>query len=405
MKITLKPGREKSLFYRHPWIFSGALKMGQEKIEDGAIVDVTDSHGNFLARGYYNSQSDIAVRVLTFENEKIDEEFLVHRLRQAWEYREPYVRAKILTSYRLVFAESDFLPGLIVDRYNNGLVLQIHTLGMEKLKPLMVAALIKVFQPDFIYERSDVEVRKKEGLKTMPVGILYGKAPCEVSDSYSEQALCFLKIQEHGLKFWIDMANGQKTGFFLDQHENRLAIRPYVKEKRVLNLFCYSGGFSCHALAGGASKVVSVDISSEAMELCKNNVELNGFAPEFHQGEVTDCFVYLEKLQQRGEKFDVVIVDPPAFVKSKSSLQKALKAYTRLNMMALKVLHGNGILVSSSCSSYVTPEMFRGMLFQAALRAKTDLAIVEQRSQPFDHPLNIYFPEGEYLKFMITQKR
>jgi len=405
-KISLKPNREKSLFYRHPWIFSGALNLSpKEKIEDGEVVDIIDSHGNFLARGYYNSQSDIAVRILTFEDEVIDEDFFVKRLERAQAFRQPYLEGKQTNSYRLVFAESDGLPGLIVDRYNDGFVVQIHTLGMEKLKTLVVKALVKIFQPAFIYERSDVEVRRKEGLTTMPKGILFGDLSKISEKKLNNKNAAFLEIEEYGLKFLVDVVSGQKTGFFLDQRENRLALRSYVKGKRVLNLFCYSGGFSCHALAGGAAKVTSVDISEEAIALCKDNVELNGFEKERHEAVVADCFDYLESLRHRGEKFDVVVVDPPAFVKSRASIDNALKAYVRLNVAALHVLKPDGVLMSSSCSSYVTPEMFRGMLFQSALRAKTGLAIVEQRGQPFDHAMNVYFPEGEYLKFVVAQKR
>ncbi len=398
--LYLKPGREKSIFYRHPWIFSGALTPPTEKISDGEIIDVLNDKGQFVARGYYNYHSDIIIRILTFdEKEIVDVDFFVRKIKVLERFREPFVAAhnvkwgSPLTAYRLVFAESDGLPGLIVDRYNNGFVFQIHTLGMEWLKPLVVKAFIQLFHPDFIYERSDVDVRRKEGLSTFPKGLLYGKLPSS------------LIIEEAGLKFLVDIENGQKTGFFLDQRDNRAALRPYVKGKKVLNLFCYSGGFSCHALAALADKVISVDISSEAMALVEDNIQLNKLEEKKHEAVIADVFDYLENAKKLGETFDVVIVDPPAFVKSRASLQNALQAYVRLNAAALQVLKKGGMLISSSCSSYVSPELFRGVLFQAALRVKTDLTIVEQHSQPFDHPLSVYFPEGEYLKFFIAQKR
>lgn len=397
--VKLKDGREKSLFYRHPWIFSGAIqKIGN--IEDGALINVVAADGRFLARGYYNSRSTIAIRVLTFEeNEMIDQSFFEKKLLAALELRKKFINERETNAYRLVFAEGDGLPGLIVDKYADVLVVQIHTLGMEKMREIMVSALVKIFAPRLIIERSDVTVRRQEGLNTMPVGVLYGTFDSGL-----------IEIIEHGLKFLVDVMHGQKTGFFLDQRENRAAVMKYVKEKRVLNLFAYSGGFSCYALRGGASRVTSLDISKDALKLCQQNVELNSFVDESgatqrHDVVAEDVFQYLEKIATGAEKFDVVIVDPPAFVKSAKSLQNALKAYARLNEMALRVVEENGILVSSSCSSHVSSEMFKKTLFQAALRTKDDLVIVEQRTQPVDHPNKLYFPEGEYLKFFVLQKR
>lgn len=430
LKLKLKPGREKSLFYRHPWIFSGGLDLagsvggakipdgGGAKIQDGSIVDICDSGGNFLARGYYNSQSDIAVRVLSFDPAaNIDVDFFVRKLQAALALREPFLAQRNVDAFRVVFAESDLLPGLIVDKYDEVLVVQIHTLGMDLLRPILVEALVKVFAPKLIYERSDVVVRRKEGLKTMPCGVLYGnfdqlktgvnsaKAGADFVGTGKRESSQnpLIKIHEGEVDFWVDIVGGQKTGFFLDQRENRWAIKPYVKGAEVLNLFCYSGGFSCNALAFGAAHVTSVDISKEAIELCEKNVALNGFDSGRHTALVADVFEYLEK--GGGRKFDVVIVDPPAFVKSQKDLKNALKAYSRLNGLALNVLKPGGILISSSCSSYVSPEMFKSALFQAALKTRSDLVVLESRTQPFDHPLRLYFPEGEYLKFFVCKKR
>lgn len=451
LKLRLKRGREKSLFFRHPWIFSGAIDFEIKKVgvadgvvpggvstravafpADGEIVDVCDSGGNFLACGYYNSKSNIAVRVLSFEKTGgIDLDFFVKKLEAAKALREEFLNGTNTNAYRLVFAESDGLPGLIVDKYDQVLVLQIHTLGMDKLRSLAVEALVKVFKPRIIYERSDVAVRRQDGLNDMPTGVLYGEMPQNGSAGSEDgsglpqnHSGALTQICENGVKFLVDFVRGQKTGFFLDQRENRAAIDRYVQSAgtaggaRVLNLFCYSGGFSCYALKAGASHVTSVDISKEAIDLCQKNIYLNGFVPDRHTEVCGDVFDYLEKFKAgtRAQKFDVVIVDPPAFVKSQKNLKQALKAYSRLNELALGVLREGGILVSSSCSSYVTPEMFKGALFQAALRVRTgsggstgsgvpaDLVILEQKTQPFDHPLRLYFPEGEYLKFFVCRK-
>lgn len=399
-QIKLKLNREKSLQFRHPWVFSRAIQGNSEltQLKDGVIVDVVDNKGNFLARGYYNSRSNIAIRVLTFDqSEAIDENFFEKKIQAAFERRKSYINKKETTAYRLIFAEGDGLPGLVVDQYKDIFVLQIHTLGMESLKNFVVEALLKLFQPKAIFERSDVNVRKKDGLTTLPKGFLYG--------SFKKSQV---EIREHGLKFLVDFQDGQKTGFFLDQRENRFALQNYVKDKTVLNLFAYSGGFSCYALNFGASNVTSVDISESALKLCAENMKLNGFLPNQHEEITAEAFNYLEQAFLKGQKFDVVIVDPPAFVKNQKKLHNAINAYIRLNEAALKVLNPGGILISSSCSSFVSQEMFKSVLFQAALRVNkeiaTDLIVLEQRTQPFDHPLKINFPEGEYLKFFILQK-
>lgn len=394
-QIQLKAGREKSLFYRHPWVFSGALQSqrDKEKIVDGSIVDILTADGVFAARGYFNSLSNITVRILTFdEKELIDVEFFEKKISKAWDMRRLFIDETSTNAYRVVFAESDSLPGLIVDKYDTVLVLQAHTMGMDILKPMVIEALQNVLKPAAIYERSDVNVRTLEGLKDKPEGVLAGTLPAAP-----------FTILEHGLKYLVDVAGGQKTGFFLDQRENRLALRKYTKEKSVLNLFCYTGGFSCSAFAGGASAVTSVDISEDATPVCRKNAELNGF-DQNHAVITQDVFAFLDKTIAAGTKFDVVVVDPPAFVKSQKNLETALKAYVRLNSMALRVLKDGGVLVSSSCSSYVSPEKYRGVLFQAALKEKTVLKVLEQKSQPLDHPMNLYFPEGEYLKFFVLQK-
>jgi len=399
-KIQLKQGREKSLFYKHPWIFSGGLQITggkanatSEKIPDGSVVDIVTADGNFAARGYYNSLSNIAVRILTFdEKEMIDVEFFKRRITKAWHMRHSLMNENGTNAYRVVFAESDELPGLIIDKYDEVLVMQIHTMGMDKLRPLVLEALQSTLAPKAVYERSDVAARAQDGLTDKPEGNVFGFMPPTP-----------LTISEHGLKYFVDVAWGQKTGFFLDQRENRFSLRKYTKDKTVLNLFCYTGGFTCSAFAGGARSVTSVDIAEDAVQMCAKNVELNGFE-NAHTTVTADVFAYLDKAIADGTKFDIVVVDPPAFVKSQKNLDTALKAYVRLNAMALRLLNDGGILVSSSCSSYVSPEKFQGVLFHAGLKEKCVLKILEQKSQPLDHPVNLCFPEGEYLKFFVLQK-
>lgn len=402
------------MFYKHPWVFSGAIAKVEGEVEKGAVADLFSADGKFLAKGYYNPDSNIAIRILSFESDaKIDLDFFVEKITAAWKNRQRFLSPKSgmeTNVCRVVFAESDGLPGLIVDKYDSILVLQIHTLGMDKLRNVIVEALVKVFDPKLIYERSDVSVRRQDGLSTMPCGVLYGDMK-GIGDGKVE-------VVENGIKFKVDIVNGQKTGFFIDQRENRLSVRIKVwMDKiakndvgaKVLNLFSYSGGFSVNAALGGASKVVSVDISKEAIELCKKNFELNKFKVDEHEFVCEDVFAYLDRTAaaiQSGkmEKFDVVIVDPPAFVKSKKDVDTALKAYSRLNTAALAVLKENGFLISSSCSGYVKPDDFKQALFQASLKAKCGLQILESRTQPFDHPISIFFPEGEYLKFFVCQK-
>ena len=393
-QIKLKQGRERSLFYRHPWIFSGAIEQKSipAEMNDGDICAVCDAGGNFLATGYYNSRSNIAVRVLSFDDgDVIDASFLERRVSDAYNFRRKFIDEKITSAFRVVFAEGDMLPGLVVDKYGDVLVVQIHTLGMDKMRSEVVKALVKFFNPSCIYERSDVAARKQDGLKDLPCGLLYG----------DESSLDGLKIRENGLEFYIDVRGGQKTGFFLDQRENRLASMKYAAGRKVLNLFSYSGGFSAYALSAGALHVTSVDASEEAVKLCSENLSLNGFSSNQHEEICADVFKYLESCRSSGKKFGLVIVDPPAFVKSQKNVDAALKAYAKLNEAALGVLEDGGVLISSSCSHYVPAELFRKSLFQAALHAKKDLRLMESRTQPIDHPVRLYFPEGEYLKFFV----
>jgi 23S rRNA (cytosine1962-C5)-methyltransferase len=402
-RIVLKEGRERSLFYRHPWVFSGGIdpKRSELKVEDGALVDICDHGGNFLARGYYNSKTNIAARVLTFKDEPIDAGFFEKRFREAMQLRRPYFEGEETNAYRLVFAEGDMLSGLVVDKYDSRLVVQSHTAGMEKLMPFAVEAMVKVFLPTLVYERDNVASRREEGLEVEKEKVWYGELPAGV-----------VRIRENGVEFDVDLLKGQKTGFFLDQRENRLACMPYFKGKKVLNLFCYTGGFSCYAAKAGAESVTSVDVSKDAIALCEKNVAMNrgeagmhGEGNVKHEAIAADAFEFLEGAIARGVKYDVAVVDPPAFVKSKKDLDGALKAYARVNEFALKVLGDDGVLITSSCSGHVTQDMFKQAIFQASLRSGDDLVVLKSLGQPVDHPNRIYFPEGSYLKFLVLKKR
>lgn len=393
-RVQLHSGREKSLHFRHPWVFSRAIQHVPKGLENGSLVHVEDSEGRCLGTAYYNGRSQIALRFLSFDENVIDTEFFAGKFKEKLAFRRRFLDFSDTNAFRLVFGESDGLPGLIVDVYGDFAVIQIHTLGMDRLRPMVVEALEKILKPKGIYERSDVEVRKKDGLFTMPTGVLFGKEP--PADH---------QILEHGLKFSVDIRTGQKTGFFLDQRENRLALRKYAKGKNVLNLFSYSGGFSVSALSGGAKKVTSVDISGPALELARGNFSLNGFDPSKHVFEAKDVFDFLDDQAKNIEKYDVVVVDPPAFVKNKESLNHGANAYMKLNHKALQLLVDDGILVTSSCSSHVSQELFRTILFKSALQSHRELVVLEQKSQPSDHPLSINFPEGEYLKFVVCSTK
>lgn len=393
-KILLRPGKEHIMAHMHPWVFSQAFQAARD-IKNGDIVDVYSSDGKkFMARGYYNNNSQILVRILTRNpSEAIDAAFFEKRFSELLATRNRFIDTKKTNAFRVVFGESDGMPGLIVDKYNQVFVIQIHTLGMNVLKDMVLAAMKKIFQPETIFERSDVGVRNLEGLKDMPVQHLYGKQlPKEV------------QILENGIPMLVNIIEGQKTGLFLDQRENRLALQKYAAGKRLLNCFCYTSGFSLYAALAGAKETVNVDVSGQALETAKRNFELNKIPVKNHQFLDKDVFYVLEDFEKRSEKFDIIILDPPAFVKNQRSLEKGLSGYLFINERALKLLPVGGILVSSSCSAHVTDEMFQRTLAMAASKAGCGLKTLEIKHQPIDHPFNVHFPEGKYLKFYVMLK-
>jgi len=386
--IILKKGKEKPLFHKHPWVFSGAIASKTGTIKPGSIVRVLSSDEQFLGVGYYNPASNIAVRILSFQEVPIDKVFFVRRLKELKAFKESFI-GKTSNAYRVVFAESDGLPGLIVDKYDDVLVIQAHTLGIDTLKSVILSALIEVYKPRAVVERSDLSVRKHEGLKDGPVGVIFGELTEPVT------------IKEHGMTFTVDLLTGQKTGFFLDQRDNRQAIAKYAKGKTCLNLFSYTGGFSVALMKQDAISCVNVDASEPALELAKENHTQNDLTLSDESFLKVDAFEYLRLAAQDKQTFDLIVLDPPAFAKSIHDTENALRAYTKLHSAALKLLPVGGILATSSCSGSVGEADFLEAIAYAATREHATLRLVEKRGQPIDHGVNLAFPEGAYLKFLI----
>ncbi|PSW32595.1 23S rRNA (cytosine(1962)-C(5))-methyltransferase RlmI [Photobacterium phosphoreum] len=385
--IYLVKGREKSLRRRHPWIFSRGIDRVEGKPELGETVDVYDNKGEWLARGAYSPQSQIRVRVWTFnKNEAIDVNFFVNRLNAAQSLRDILAARDGLTGYRLIAAESDGLPGITIDRYQDYLVCQLLSAGAEAQRDVLIEALRQCYPSCNIYERSDVSVRKKEGLKQR-TGVLHGEEPPK-----------FITIEENGVKINVDIVGGHKTGFYLDQRDSREASVKYVNGKRVLNCFCYTGGFGLYALKGGASEVINVDVSQPALDTAQLNAEMNGYPVENAQFVNADVFKLLREYRERGELFDVVIMDPPKFAESKSQLVGACRGYKDINMLAMQILNPGGMLLTYSCSGLMDNGLFQKIIADAALDAHREVQFIERFSQAADHPLDSAYPEGFYLK-------
>jgi len=393
MPIHLKPGREKSLFRRHPWIFSGAIQRVDEEPASGGTVDLLSSKGDFLARAAYSPQSQIRARVWTFDDEPVDVDFLRRKIKSAIHARETWNLKRDTDAFRLIYAESDGLPGLIVDRYDDVLVLQSLTTGSEFWKETIADILLEETGLSTIYERSDADVRELEGLQPI-TGLLRG------SILHSP-----LTIHEHGLKFTVNLAEGHKTGFYLDQRMNRLRVRELAKDRDVLDCFCYTGGFTVNALAGGAKSVLSVDSSADALELVSGNVASNGLPAERHARLEGDIFQLLRKFRDEGRAFDMVILDPPKFAPTAAQAEKAARGYKDINLLAFKLLRAGGILVTFSCSGGVDAGLFQRIVAASALDAGVDAQIVEHLAQASDHPVALNFPEGAYLKGLVCVKR
>lgn len=383
--VTLRKTRETRVRGGHPWIYSSEIEKVDGAFENGDIVDVCDFRGKFIGRGFYNPQSQISLRILTRNDEPCDRAFFERRIRDAWEYRKLLCDPQ---SCRLIYSESDFLPGLVVDKYGDVLVLQSLSLGIERVKDMIADLLMEIVKPAGIWERSDVPVRRLEGME-QTTGLLRGEVPDLV------------EMRENGILFGVDVKNGQKTGFFLDQKENRAAIAPLCPGAKVLDCFCHNGSFSLHAAKFGAASVLGVDISEEALEVARENArrnDLNNVTFEAH-----NCFDHLRELTDAGEKFDLVILDPPAFTKNKAAVQSALRGYKEINLRGLRLVRPGGFLVTCSCSQHVLTEMFQDIVNQAARDAKKRVRLVEYRTQGHDHPILPQSIETKYLKCMILQ--
>lgn len=387
-KVFLKPGKEESLKRFHPWVFSGAIARVEGEPEEGEVVDVYTSKKEFIACGHFQIGS-IAVRVLSFRKEPIDHAFWVRRLQVAKDLR---CALGVLgnpqnNTYRLVHGEGDNLPGLIIDVYDHTAVMQAHSAGMHLDRMAVAEALEEVMGDviQHIYYKSETTLPFKADLLATENGFLKGGSPENVA-------------MENGLKFHVDWLKGQKTGFFVDQRENRALLERYAKGRNVLNMFCYTGGFSFYAMRGGANLVHSVDSSAKAIDLTNENVSLNFPGDTRHQAFAEDAFKFLDRM---GDQYDLIILDPPAFAKHRDALRNALRGYTKLNAKAFEKIRSGGILFTFSCSQVVNKQDFRNAVFTAAAQSGRSVRILHQLTQPGDHPVNIYHPEGEYLKGLV----
>lgn len=391
--VYLLPGKDKPVRQRHPWIFSGAIGRTRGELVPGATVDVYDAQGEWLARGYANPRSQIVVRLLTWNpDEAPDADFWRRRLMAAAQARADLAADPHTTAYRLAYAESDGLPGLIVDRYGDWLVVQFLTAGVEAQRELLMQLLVRLFGPAGIVDRSDAAVRRQEGLPWRS-GVAWGQPP--PAD---------LVILEHGYRFRADLLGGQKTGFYLDQRENRRIVAAHARGRRVLNAFSFTAAFGVYALAAGAAHVTNVDSSHDALVAAEANLRLNGFDPD-RQAEaiVGDVFQVLRAFRDEGRQFDLVILDPPKFAKSKADLDGAARGYKDINLLGLKLLAPGGLLATFSCSGLVTPELFQKIVFGASVDAGRDAQIIARLGQGADHPIRLSFPEGEYLKGLLCR--
>lgn len=387
-KVFLKPGKEESLKRFHPWVFSGAIARVEGEPEEGEVVDVYTSKKEFIACGHFQIGS-IAVRVLSFRQEPIDHDYWVRRLQVAKDLRCALglIGNPRNNTYRLVHGEGDNLPGLIIDVYDHTAVMQAHSAGMHLDRMAVADALEEVMGDviQHIYYKSETTLPFKADLLATENGFLKGGSPENVA-------------MENGLKFHVDWLKGQKTGFFVDQRENRALLERYAKGRNVLNMFCYTGGFSFYAMRGGANLVHSVDSSAKAIDLTNENVALNFPGDTRHQAFAEDAFKFLDRM---GGQYDLIILDPPAFAKHRDALRNALRGYTKLNAKAFEKIRPGGILFTFSCSQVVSKQDFRNAVFTAAAQSGRSVRILHQLTQPGDHPVNIYHPEGEYLKGLV----
>ena len=400
--LILKRGRAKPFFYGHPWVFSGSVERVDGQPADGDLVAVLDHNGNFIAKGFYNGRSQIRARLITWDaDEEIDGAFFERRLRAAVALREDVLRLPRegeapaeprlggTDAYRLVYSEGDGLPGLIIDRYADWLIVQILSIGFARRKDELIAALARVCPGKSIFERSDTDVYDKEGIEPH-VGVLAGAEPPPL-----------IPVTVHGVRFLVDVRRGQKTGLFLDQRENYRAILPYVRGRRVLDCFAYTGAFALFAKTlGGAKSVLAIELSEDALKLAIKNAAANEATVEFCQGDV---FGELRRLRAEEQRFGMVILDPPKFARSAADVDNALRGYKDINLVAMQLLESGGILVTCSCSQHVDDLLFQSVLNDAANDVGREVQVLDRRSQSPDHPVAVSCPESRYLKCLLCR--
>jgi len=386
-KIILKKGKEKPLLRGHPWVFSGAVAKIEGDVSPGDVGEVYSKEGQFLGVGHLNPRSQIILRLLTQKREPIGLPFFKERISKAVALRERWLRGKS-NAYRIVNGEGDFLPGLMIDRYGEMFVLQCLTAGMERLKTTITDLVVHEFLPQGVYERSDVTTRREEGLPEAS-GLLYGK---EIPDR--------IEMEEYGCRFRVDVKRGQKTGFYLDQRENRFSLKELSEGKRVLDCFCYTGAFSVHAGMGNAKELTLIDSSEEALAMAEEHLDLNHLGHIPHLLIRGDAFEMMRSLEPG---YDIVILDPPPFARKKGHLPGASRGYKDLNLLAFRLLKKEGLLFTFSCSHHLSWDLFQKIIFSAAVDAKREVQLLGRRGHPIDHPVNLYHPEGEYLKGFICR--
>tara|TARA_B100000768_G_scaffold149049_1_gene143217 strand:+ start:3139 stop:4320 length:1182 start_codon:yes stop_codon:yes gene_type:complete len=389
-KVTLKPAKEKSLLRKHPWVFSGAIKNVEKDTKDGSIVEIFSNKDNYLATGHYN-EGNISVRIFDFERQEINEEYWKKKIKKAYDQRINTIEISSTNNvYRLVHAEGDQLPGFICDIYNKVAIFQFHSIGMWKHKEVFTKIVLELLPLDVIYDKSE---------KTLPKVYI---EEFKIQDCYlfQKKEISKTKVIENGNEFLIDWETGQKTGFFIDQRENRQYLGELAKDKKILNTFCYSGGFSIYALNNGAKEVHSLDSSQRAIDLLEDNLNFVSDFKDNHRSIIDDAKEYMKNLD---DQYDIIILDPPAFAKHMKVKHKALQGYKRLNTRAIEQIKPNGILFTFSCSQVIDNNLFRHMVLSSAILAGRNVSILKQMHQPADHPINIFHPESEYLKGLVLK--
>ena len=389
-KVTLKPAKEKSLLRKHPWVFSGAIKNVEKDTKDGSIVEIFSNKDKYLATGHYN-EGNISVRIFDFERQEINEEYWKKKIKKAYDQRKNTIEISSTNNvYRLVHAEGDQMPGFICDIYNKVAIFQFHSIGMWKHKEVFTKIVLKLLPVDVIYDKSE---------KTLPK-IYIEEFKIQNSYLFQKNEISNIKVIENGNEFLIDWENGQKTGFFIDQRENRQYLGELAKDKKILNTFCYSGGFSIYALNNGAKEVHSLDSSQKAIDLLEDNLSFVQDFKDNHRSITVDAKEYMKNLD---DQYDIIILDPPAFAKHMKVKHKALHGYKRLNTRAIEQIKPKGVLFTFSCSQVIDNNLFRHMVLSSAITAGRNVSILKQMHQPADHPINIFHPESEYLKGLVLK--